>query len=122
VTSKPKIKRDLDVVSGLAALALFVVMGAVFFGATFDAPTGFEAGASVTASLGYAMFNITGGFVPIAGEGMLAVFLIIALVLDAALEGSVMLARRDVEDEAAVPDGGTATDPGSTGHESGGDR
>jgi NADH-quinone oxidoreductase subunit J len=101
MTSKPKLKPDLDVVSGLAAVALFVVMAAVFLGASFDAPTGFPANASVTASLGYAMFNITGGFVPIAGEGMLAVFLIVALVLDAALEGSVLLARREDEEEAS---------------------
>lgn len=115
--TKPNVKRDLDVVSGLAALALFVVMAAVFLRATFDAPAGFEEGASVTASLGYAMFNITGGFVPIAGEGMLAVFLIIALVLDAALEGSIMLARRDSDEQEAVPDGGTPTERESIGGE-----
>jgi NADH-quinone oxidoreductase subunit J len=118
VTNKPKLQRDLDVVSGLAALALFVVMAAVFLGATFDAPAGFEAGASVTASLGYAMFNITGDFVPIVGEGLLAVFLIIALVLDAALEGSIMLARRESEEEEEpIPDGGAPAT-----RESGGDR
>jgi NADH-quinone oxidoreductase subunit J len=119
VTSKPRLQRDLDVVSGLAAVALFVVMAAVFLSAAFNEPAGFEAGASVTASLGYAMFNITGGFVPIAGEGLLAVFLIIALVLDAALEGSVMLARRESEegDEQPVADGGA---PGT--RDSGGDR
>lgn len=117
MTSKPNIKRDLDVVSGLAALALFVVMAAVFLNAAFDAPAGFEEGASVTASLGYAMFNITGEFVPIAGEGMLAVFLIIALVLDAALEGSIMLARRETDEREPVTDGGAPTERESTGGE-----
>lgn len=118
MTSKPNIKRDLDVVSGLAALALFVVMVAVFLTATFDAPVGFEEGASITASLGYAMFNITGGFVPIAGEGMLAVFLIIALVLDAALEGAIMLARRETDaEQEPISDGGRPTDRESTGGE-----
>ena len=110
MTNKPTLKRDLDAVAGLAALALFVVMTAVFVGATFGQPEGFEAGISITAGIGYAMFNITGGFVPVEGEGLLAAFLIIALVLDAALEGSIMLARRERDEDQPTsserPNGG----------------
>ena len=95
MTNKPEFKSDLNLLPGLAAAVLFVVMAAVFLGAEFGAPAGFPENASVVASLGYAMFDITGSFVPIEGEGMLAAFEIIDIVLVAALVGSVMLARRD---------------------------
>ena len=80
---------------GLAALALFAVMAWVFVGAEFgEAASGFAGDAGITASIGYAMFNIAApNAVP--SEGMLVVFEIIDLVLVAALVGAVMLARRD---------------------------
>jgi len=79
---------------GVAALALFAVMAWIFVGAEFGEAAGFPDGASITASIGYAMFNINAqNAVP--GEGMLVAFEIIDLVLVAALVGAVMLARRD---------------------------
>ncbi|MFC7080674.1 NADH-quinone oxidoreductase subunit J [Halorussus caseinilyticus] len=80
---------------GVAALALFAVMAWVFVGAEFgDAASGFGGDASITASIGYAMFNIPAqNAVP--SEGFLIPFEIIDLVLVAALVGAVMLARRD---------------------------
>jgi NADH-quinone oxidoreductase subunit J len=93
---------------GLAAVALFAVMAALFVGAEFGEAAGFPNGTSITASIGYAMFNLDGGGVP--SEGMLAAFEIIDVVLVAALVGAVMLARRDDDDEGApiepVDDGG----------------
>jgi len=79
--------------SGLVAVALFVVLAVVFVRASFGDPTGFPADAHVTASLGYALFNVAGASVP--GEGFLAAFEIIDLVLVGALVGAVMLARRE---------------------------
>lgn len=84
---------------GVAAVALFVVLAAVFVGAPFGDPApGFEGDAGITASIGYAMFNIDApGAVP--SEGFLVSFILIAVVLDAALDGAVMLARREDEGE-----------------------
>ncbi|WP_368409392.1 proton-conducting membrane transporter [Halorussus gelatinilyticus] len=69
-------------------------MAWLFVGAEFGEAAGFPDGPSITASIGYAMFNINAqNAVP--SEGMLVVFEIIDLVLVAALVGAVMLARRD---------------------------
>ncbi|WP_321112880.1 NADH-quinone oxidoreductase subunit J family protein [Halorussus salinisoli] len=81
---------------GVAALGLFAVMAWVFVGAEFgEAAAGFGSdGESITASIGYAMFNIPAENA-IPSEGFLIPFEIIDLVLVAALVGAVMLARRD---------------------------
>ena len=93
---------------GLAAVALFAVMAALFVGAEFGESAGFPNDGSITASIGYAMFNLDGGAV--SSEGMLVSFLVIALVLDAALEGAVFLAQREEDEEGQpidpVDDGG----------------
>jgi len=112
---------------GVAALALFAVMSWVFVGAEFgEAAAGFAGDAGITASIGYAMFNI-GAENAVPSEGFLISFEIIDLVLVAALVGAVMLARRDdggeitsalrsdaVESEdvesGVVADGGERTD------------
>ncbi|WP_193570009.1 MULTISPECIES: NADH-quinone oxidoreductase subunit J [Halorussus] len=80
---------------GVAAVALFAVMAWVFVGAEFgEAAASFAGDAGVTASIGYAMFNIAAqNAVP--SEGFLIPFEVIDLVLVAALVGAVMLARRD---------------------------
>jgi NADH-quinone oxidoreductase subunit J len=84
---------------GLAAVALFAVLAAVFLSASFGDAVGFPNGVSITASIGYALFDLNGGEVP--SESMLAAFLVIALVLDAALEGALFLAKR--EDDEGQP-------------------
>ncbi|MFB6120681.1 MAG: proton-conducting membrane transporter [Halobacteriaceae archaeon] len=93
---------------GLAAVALFAVMAAVFVGAEFGEAAGFPGDASITASIGYAMFNLGGA--DVASEGMLAAFEIIDVVLVAAVVGAVMLARRDEKEDGQpidpVDDGG----------------
>lgn len=105
----PELRFGSHLVPGLAAVALFVVMAAVFLTSTFPLPepAGFPEDASVIASIGYAMFNLDGG--KIASEGLLAVFEIVDLVLVAALTGAILLAKRG--DEGVIPtaytDGGT---------------
>lgn len=93
MTTKPQLKLGSHLVPGLAAVGLFVVMAAVFVGASFPNPQGFAQDANITASIGYTMFNLDFGSV--AGESMLIAFEIIDLVLVAALAGAVMLARRE---------------------------
>ncbi len=81
---------------GVVAVALFAILAVVFLGASFGDASGFANGANITASIGYAMFNIgnVGGDALVQSEGFLVAFEIIDLVLVAALVGAVMLASR----------------------------
>lgn len=96
MTTRPKLRVGSHLLPGLAAVALFALFAFVFLTSSFPAPTGFPAEANVTANIGYALFNIDAGGVP--AEGFIVAFFTIAIVLDAALDGAVMLARRDVDD------------------------
>lgn len=116
----PRLKLGSHLVAGLAAVALFVVMVLVILGSGFSDPAGFESGVNVTAAIGYAMFDLTLGDVP--SEGFLAALLMVAVVLDAALDGALLLAKREEGGSlvAALTDGGRPADEGSpaTGDES----
>lgn len=101
---RPRLAEDLSPTAGIAALALFGVLAAVFLTAEFGAPTGFEADAAITEGIGYALFDLVGQS-DLATEGFLFAFITIAIVLDAALDGAIMLARRD-DEEQTLPDGG----------------
>jgi NADH-quinone oxidoreductase subunit J len=105
-TTRPELDLGSHLVPGLAALALFVVMAATFLTAEFPAPQGFPADANITASIGYAMFNLDFGSVP--AESFLVAFLVIAIALDAALDGSLILARRETDGKTVslLADGG----------------
>jgi len=126
--SRPELQSDISYTKGLAALALFVVMAAVVFAADFGPAQGFPSDANVTESIGYAMFNLDLGSVP--AEGFLVAFLLIAVVLDVALDGALYLAKRENEDDetltALIADGGrtlrrTVADDGVDGDETHGD-
>ncbi|MFB6124979.1 MAG: proton-conducting membrane transporter [Halanaeroarchaeum sp.] len=93
MTSRPEFASDIDLFPGLVAGVLFVVMAALFVGANFAGSPGFPEGARITASMGYALFNLDVGSM-VASEGFLAAFEIIDVVLVAALVAAVMLARR----------------------------
>ena len=96
MTSRPEFADDLNFVPGLAAVALFAVMAAVFVGAGFESATaGFPADVSITASLGYVLMDLNGTALAEATPGFLAAFIIIAVLLDAALDGAVFLADRE---------------------------
>jgi NADH-quinone oxidoreductase subunit J len=103
MTNRPRLNTEGSLVAGLAAVALFAVLGTVFLTASFPSPAGFGESASVTKSLGAAMFDIAPGVImddgetAVPGEGFLVAFVLIAVVLDAALDGSLMLAKRDNE-------------------------
>ena len=106
MTTKPELNLGSHLVSGLAAAALFVVMALAIFPASFPAPQGFAEGANITASIGYAMFNLELG--DVAGESFLVAFILIAVTLDVALDGAVHLATREGEDDGRtlLADGG----------------
>jgi len=110
--SSPELKSDISYTRGLAALALFVVMAAVVIGANFGAGQGYPGDANLTASIGYAMFNVgiegISGQTLVDSEGFLVAFEIIDLVLVAALAGAVLLARRERSESvtAMLADGG----------------
>jgi NADH-quinone oxidoreductase subunit J len=93
------------------AIALFGVMASVFLTASIGDPAGFG-DASVIESIGFSLLNIADVEGTIPTEGFLAAFIVIALALDAALDGSIMLARRDEGDET-----GMRADGGDTGGE-----
>lgn len=78
---------------GVAALGLFAVIVAVTLSAEFGASAGFPPDQSITVGLGSALFNLGGP--AWYGEGFLASLILIAVVLDAALESSLMLAKRE---------------------------
>ena len=98
MTTRPQLRDPSTFVSGIIAVALFVVMAAVFLGASFEEAAGFAADANITATIGYALMGLLefGGETVVESEGFLAAFIIVALLLDAALEGSVMLADREL--------------------------
>ena len=90
----PRLNLGTHLWRGIGAVALFVVLAYTFLRAPIGEAAGFPEGASITASLGMALFNFGGAAVP--AEGFLAPFEIIDVVLVAALVAAVMLARRDV--------------------------
>ncbi len=94
MTTRPKLHRG-DKTAGLLAVILFAFLTAVFITSGFGTSGPFPDG-SVTASIGYAMFDLPAGDIP--GEGFLVSFILIAIVLDAALDGAVMLAKKDEGD------------------------
>jgi len=109
MTTRPELNLGDHLVSGAAAVALFLVLAFNFVGSEFGRPAGFGDG-SITASVGYAMFSLT-DLAAHPSEPFLVAFEIIDVVLVAALVGAVMLARR--EDGSMMPvatDGGTTAD------------
>lgn len=131
MTNKPALNTEGNYVAGLAAVALFAVLGTVFLTASFPAPASFPDGAAITKSLGAAMFDIAPGQLmdegetAVPGEGFLVAFLLIGVLLDAALDGAVMLAKReesgenvglgtesDEPEDAVAADGGIPSDGG----------
>ncbi|UIO99327.1 proton-conducting membrane transporter [Halobaculum sp. CBA1158] len=109
--SRPRLKLGGHLVPGLAAVALFAVLTVVFLGASFGEAAGFPEGASITASIGYAMFNIDIEAIDatlVSAEGFVVAFVLIAVALDVAIDAAVFLAKREGEDGI----GGVLTDGG----------
>ncbi|WP_136715748.1 hypothetical protein [Halorientalis salina] len=120
MTTRPRLSSEVNWVAGLAAVALFGVFAAVFLTANFANPAGFPTDQSIVANIGYAMFDLDSQL-GIPSEGFLVSFIVIAIVLDAALDSSIMLAERDQEESGAVTDGGQRLGTNGTDEELGGD-
>jgi NADH-quinone oxidoreductase subunit J len=98
--SRPELRTGRHLLPGLAAVALFVVFAAVFLTASFPEPAGFGEDAAIMKSLGAALIGIEASAIvsdgtAVPSEGFLVPFIVIAVALDAALDGSLMLARRE---------------------------
>lgn len=94
MTTRPRlIPLGQYLLPGLIAVALFGIMAATFLTADFGTAAGFE-DVSIVAGIGYALI----GTAEYAGENteeFLVALVLIAILLDAALDGSLMLAKRD---------------------------
>lgn len=95
MTTRPELATDINLLPGLAAIALFVVFAISILTTNFGVAQGFGETADITASIGYALFNMGGDSATVQSEGFLAPFEIIDIVLVAALVVAVMLARRE---------------------------
>ena len=93
MTTRPRLYRG-EMVIGVLAMGLFAFFAAVFLTSGFGTAEAFPEG-SVTASIGYALLNLPGG--DIGGEGFLVSFITIAILLDAALDGAILLAKKEDE-------------------------
>jgi NADH-quinone oxidoreductase subunit J len=102
--SRPQFYLGRHTVPGVVAVALFATMAWVFLGASFGDAAGFPDGVSVIDTIGYALLDANPTDIPT--EGFMASLIIIALVLDAALDGAIHLARREDEAEGGAATGG----------------
>ena len=108
MTTRPRpVSFDRSLLPGLAAVALFVLLAAVALTADFGdlvAEFGFPADQSIVGSIGAALIGLEAA---IPTESFVVALIVIAVALDAALDGSIMLAKREDEGEAGVEtDGG----------------
>lgn len=90
--SRPRIDRGIDLRAAAGVGTLFVVLAWVFATADLGPAAGFG-DASVTEALGYAILGIADR--ALVTESFLVAFIVLAVVLDAALSGAVHLARRE---------------------------
>lgn len=108
----PELQIGPHLVRGIGAIALFVVLAVVAIAVPFGEPAGFAPG-SITASIGYAIVGLA-HLAEHETEGFLVALIVVAILLDAALDASVMLAKRDGESRlsSTIADGGTVTTRG----------
>lgn len=102
MTTGPRlIGLDRSLLTGLIAVALFAIMSAVFLTAegtglfewAYTDPTGFP-DTSIVGAIGYALIGAAEQGVE-ATEDFLVALVLVAVLLDAALDGALMLAKRD---------------------------
>jgi len=99
MTTRPRpISLDRSLLPGLVAVGLFAVMFVVFLTEGFRDPAGFP-DASVVGGIGYALIG-AGDLSGIETENFLAALILVAILLDAALDGALMLAKREGGDDS----------------------
>lgn len=105
MTSTPSIRRGGRLWPGIVSILLFLGFlvailqprGDAGIGEIFGRGVGFPEGESVIANIGYAMLHLHGDAGGIEVESFLVALILIAVLLDAALGGAVLLASRDDE-------------------------
>ncbi|EMA39848.1 hypothetical protein [Halobiforma nitratireducens] len=116
MTTKPELRLGRTLVPGLLAVALFGLMAMIVLNTSFETMADGFGVDSITAAIGYALFNL-GPLQAEAGvagtEPFLAAFLLIAIVLDAALDASLVLAKREEEGEPVSALANQAADAGT---------
>ena len=107
MTTGPKLRLGETLLPGVLAVALFGLMALIVLNTQFSSMTGYPDGVAITSEIGYAMFDLT---VLQSGEGaigdtepFLISFLLAAIVLDAALDASLVLAKREEKGESTSP-------------------
>lgn len=98
--TRPQLRLGGHLARGAAAVGLFVVFAVIIAGTTFGEAAGFPDG-GITASIGFALIGLTDLAVQ-ETDNFLVALIVIAVVLDAALDGAIMLAKRD-DEPAPVP-------------------
>ncbi len=96
MTTRPElIDFDRSLLPGLIAVGFFGLFAAIILSASFTGDPGFEAGTgTIVEDIGYALIGASGE-ATIPTEDFLVALILIAVVLDAALDGALMLAKRD---------------------------
>lgn len=95
MTTRPRLRIGQHLLPGLVAIGTAAFMLVVVLRSEFDESAGFPTDESIIENIGFALLNIDAGAIP--AEGFLVAFIAIAIVLDAALSGAVMLGMRDEE-------------------------
>ena len=93
MSNRPRVGVEGSLLPGVLALALFGVLAVIVLNTSFGEMTGFG-DAAVTSNIGYALLGLT-ALQTIDAEPFLVSFLLIAVVLDAALDASLVLAKRE---------------------------
>ncbi|WP_246999731.1 hypothetical protein [Halosolutus gelatinilyticus] len=119
MTNGPKLRLGSTLAPGILAVVLFAAMAVIVLNTPFDSmpADGFApAGTTITENIGYALLGLT-DLQEIDAEPFLVSFLLIAIVLDAALDASLVLAKREEHGEpvAALSSTGTADSTSTPG-------
>lgn len=96
MTTRPElIDIDRRLLAGLIPLGLFAVVAAIALTTEFGDPQGFaDGGLTIVEDIGYALIGAP-EYASLGVENFLVALILIAVLLDAALDGALMLAKRD---------------------------
>lgn len=97
MTTRPQLRTGPHLLRGVVALGTAVLFLFVVLRSEFGDAAGFPEGESIIENIGFALLNIDAGAIP--AEGFLVALIAIAVVLDAALSGAVMLGMRDEDNQ-----------------------
>lgn len=96
MTTRPElIDIDRRLLAGLIPLGLFAIIAAIVLTTEFGDPAGFaDDGLTIVEDIGYALIGAS-EHATLAIDDFLVALILIAVLLDAALDGALMLAKRD---------------------------